>query len=78
MKLADLIPFRPRRTLSRYADDRAVANFAKVAKDQNMPLDYSEVERLQQLMANPISPDESRLKEMAKILGSDPDNGWKP
>lgn len=32
MKLADLIPFRPRRTLSRYADDEAVKDFARVAR----------------------------------------------
>jgi hypothetical protein len=77
VKLADLIPFRPRRTLSRYADDKAVKDFACVAKDQDMPLDYSEVERLQEIMDDPTAPDEARLKEMAKILGSDPDNGWK-
>lgn len=32
MKLADLIPFRRRRTLSRYADDKAVQDFERVAR----------------------------------------------
>ncbi|MBN8968925.1 MAG: hypothetical protein J0G95_10745 [Rhizobiales bacterium] len=36
MKLADLIPFRPRRTLSRYADDKAVKDFETVARDKGL------------------------------------------
>lgn len=36
MKLADLIPFRRRRTLSRYADDKAVQDFEQVARDKGL------------------------------------------
>jgi hypothetical protein len=44
--MTDPIPFRPRRTLSRYADDKAVKDFARALTD-------AEEKRLLELMAIP-------------------------
>lgn len=76
VKLADLIPFRRRRTLSRYVDDKAVQDFAQVAKDQGMGLDYGDpVARLAELTQDDSPPDEKRLAEIARLAGQ---HGDKP
>ena len=64
MKLTGLLPFRPRRTLSRHADDRAVQDFARVAEDARL-------DRLEKLLADPTPPDEHRLAEIARLMGQD-------
>lgn len=51
-----------RRTKSRYADDKAVDGFNRVAKDQGLPLDYDEAE-LAKLMDDP-----NNIEEIAKLL----------
>ena len=68
MKLANLIPFRRRRTLSRYADDKAVQDFTSVAKDQGLDLDYDQTERLAALLSDDSTPDEERLEEIRRLL----------
>jgi hypothetical protein len=57
----DLIPFRPRRTLSRYADDKAVKDFARALTD-------AKEKRLLELMAI-RKPDEATLAEIAQLMG---------
>jgi hypothetical protein len=59
--MTDPIPFRPRRTLSRYADDKAVKDFARALTD-------AEEKRLLELMAIP-KPDEAILDEIARLMG---------
>lgn len=59
-----------RRTKSRYADDKAVDDFAQVAKDQGLPLDYDREGRLADLLDG---DEPEHLEEIAKLLGqSDP------
>jgi hypothetical protein len=53
-----------RRTKSSYADDEAVDEFTRVAKDQELPFDYEQGERLAKLMDDP-----GNLEEIAKLLG---------
>ena len=59
--MTDPIPFRPRRTLSRYADDKAVKDFARALTD-------AEEKRLLELMAI-RKPDEAILAEIARLMG---------
>jgi hypothetical protein len=59
--MTDPIPFRPRRTLSRYADDKAVKDFTRALTD-------AEEQRLLELMAIP-KPDEATLDEIARLMG---------
>jgi hypothetical protein len=59
--MTDPIPFRPRRTLSRYADDKAVKDFARALTD-------AEEKHLLELMAIP-KPDEATLDEIARLMG---------
>ncbi len=59
----DPLPFRPRRTLSRYADDKAVQDFARALTD-------AEEKRLLELIDNP-KPDEATLDEIARLMGQD-------
>jgi hypothetical protein len=61
--MTDPIPFRSRRTLSRYADDKAVKDFTRA-------LTQAEEKRLLELMAVP-KPDEATLDEIARLMGQD-------
>lgn len=47
---------------------KAVANFTRVARDQNLPLDYDRDERLAKLLTSDADPAGS-LEEIAKLLG---------
>lgn len=67
MKLADLIPFLRRRTLSRYADDKAVQDFARVAETAGL----MESQRLDQAAAI-IGKDDvtgEDVERLGKLLG---------
>lgn len=66
MKLPNIIPFRPRRTLSRYVDDKSVQDFARIAEDVRL-------DRLEKLLADPTPPDEHRLAEIARLMGQTDD-----
>lgn len=68
MKLADLIPFRRRRTISRYVDDKAVQDFTAVAKDQGLDLDYDRTERLAALILDDRAPDQERIEQINKLV----------
>jgi hypothetical protein len=59
--MTDPTPFRPRRTLSRYADDKAVRDFTRALSD-------AEEKRLLELMAI-RKPDEAILAEIARLMG---------
>lgn len=57
-----MLPLRPSRILTRYADNKAVHDFARVAEDVRL-------ERLERLLADPTPPDEHRLAEIARLMG---------
>lgn len=63
--MTDPIPFRPRRTLSRYASDKAVKDFERVAKSQGLFIDDK---RIMELLDNP-NPSGETIEELAKLLG---------
>jgi hypothetical protein len=71
-----LLQFGRRRTKSRYADDKAVDDFARVAKDQGLPLDYDNDKRLAYLLSSDEDP-AGNLKEIAKLLRSATNSGFK-
>jgi hypothetical protein len=74
--LGKLLNFRRSRTLSRYADDKAVQDFEKVAKEQKLDLDYNLGKRLDEMAAAPPEETEARLAEIAEFLGqTDPNKG---
>jgi hypothetical protein len=50
--LGKLLQFGRRRTKSRYADDKPVDDFARVAKEQGLPLDYDDDKRLAELLSS--------------------------
>jgi hypothetical protein len=52
-----------------------VADFTRVARDQNFPLHYNRDERLAKLLSDDKDPS-SNLDEIAKLLGQS-DNGPK-
>lgn len=60
-----------RRTKSSYADDRAVDDFARVAKAQGLPLDYGD-KRLADLLSSDDDPSRN-MNEIAKLLGQTPE-----
>lgn len=66
MKDMAILKWIRRRTKSRYADDKAVSDFTRVAKGQNLPLDYDD-KRLAELLQSddPVG----NLEEIAKLLG---------
>lgn len=57
-----------RRTKSRYADDKAVDDFERVARDQNAPLDYDQDKRLAELLSSDEDP-AGNFDEVARLLG---------
>lgn len=57
-----------RRTKSRYADDKAVDDFARVAREQNAPLDFDRDKRLAELLSSDGDP-AANFDEIAKLLG---------
>lgn len=64
-----MIDWIKRCTKSRYADDKALDDFARVSRDQNAPLAYDQDKRLAEL----LSSDEdqaARFYEIAKLLGN--------
>ena len=74
--LGKLLNFRRKRTLSRYADDKAVQDFEKVAKEQKLDLNYDLGKRLDEMAAAPPEETEARLAEIAEFLGqTDPNKG---
>lgn len=58
-----------RRTKSRYADDNAVNDFTRVARDQSTPFDYDEDKRLVELLSGDEDP-AVNLDEVAGCWGS--------
>ena len=56
------------RPKSRYADDKAVEGFEKVAKEQGLDLDYDRDERLNKLLNDESDP-AGNMAEIAKLLG---------
>jgi hypothetical protein len=56
-------------TKSRYAPDRAVENFTRVAKEQNLPLEYGDDHRLADLLGSNDDP-AGNIDDIAKLLGS--------
>lgn len=69
MKLADLIPFRRRRTLSRYADDKAVNDFERVAHDKGLLPKRSAFEVA---MEDDAREREAYLRQLEKLTGVKP------
>ena len=64
-------------TKSRYPPDRAVEQFARVAQDQGLPLDYSNDRRLAELLGS--DDPAGNIDEIAKLLGrrtSPSRSGW--
>lgn len=59
-----ILNFLRRRTKSRYADDKAVDDFARVAKDQGL---YND-KRLAELLSSDEDP-VVNMDEIAKLLG---------
>lgn len=71
-----LLNFRRKRNLSRYADDKAVQDFAKVAKQQGLDLDYDRDKRLMELLSAPEEQAGENLVEIAQLLiQTDPNKG---
>jgi hypothetical protein len=56
--------FRRRQTPSA----KAVADFTRIARDQNLPLDYERDERLAKLLSDDRDPTRN-VDEIAKLLG---------
>lgn len=63
----DPIPFRPRRTLSRYADDKAVKDFARVVEAKQLIPDHV-ADRIMELIDN-SQPTGETIEELARLLG---------
>ena len=61
--MTDPIPFRPRRTLSRYASDKA-EDFERIAKSQGLFIDDK---RIMELLDNP-NPTGETIEELAKLM----------
>lgn len=57
-----------RRTISRYADDKAVDGFARVAREQSAPLDYDQDKRIAELLSDDADP-AVNFDEIAQLLG---------
>lgn len=57
-----------RRTKSRYADDKVVNDFARVAREQNAPLYFDRDKRLAELLSSDDDP-AANFDEIAKLLG---------
>ncbi|HRO01641.1 MAG TPA: hypothetical protein PLX43_09130 [Nitrobacter sp.] len=57
-----------RRTKSRYADDKAVSDFTRVAREQSAPLDYDQDKRLAELLSSDEDPARN-IDEIARLLG---------
>lgn len=57
-----------RRTKSRYADDKAVDDFSRVARGQGLPLDYDRDKRLAEMLSSDEDP-AGNFDEVAKLLG---------
>ena len=55
-------------TKSRYVSDQAVSDFTRVARDQSLPLDYGNDQRLAELLASNDDP-AGNMAEIAKLLG---------
>ncbi|ABE64866.1 conserved hypothetical protein (plasmid) [Nitrobacter hamburgensis X14] len=68
MILGKLLQFARRHSKSRYADDKAVDDFACVAEDQGLPLDYDGDKRLVELLGGDNDP-AGNLEEIANLLG---------
>lgn len=64
--MSDPIPFPPRRTLSRYADDKAVKDFEQVAKETGLLT--NDQKRIMELLDDP-NPSGETIEELAKLLG---------
>jgi hypothetical protein len=67
--LGKLLQFARRHSKSRYADDKAVDDFACVAEDQGLPLDYDGDKRLVELLGGDDDP-AGNLEEIANHWGS--------
>jgi len=68
MKSSDLVPFRPRRSPSRYASDKAVKNFARVAESKGLLSERARDERIMELLNDP-NPTGETIEELAKLMG---------
>lgn len=62
--MTDPIPFRPRRTLSRYASDKAVKDFERVAKSHDL---FIEDKRIMELLDDQ-NPTGETIEELAKLM----------
>jgi len=73
--LGKLLKFR-RRSLSPYADDKAVTDFERVAKDQGLDLDYDRPNRIREITELPAEEIGGSIDELARLLGqTDPNKG---
>ena len=71
--LGKLLKFIPRRTKSPYADDKAIADFTRVCKEQGLELDYGrDAKRIKELIEQPGEGPEG-IAELAMMLGQSPD-----
>jgi len=66
--LGKLLKFR-RRALSRYADDKTVTDFERVAKDQGLDLDYDRANRIREITELPSEEIGGSIDELARLLG---------
>ncbi len=69
MKLADLIPFRLRRSLSRYADDKAVKDFTRVCEQTGLTTKQSAFDAA---MEDDAREREAYLRQLEKLTGVKP------
>ena len=60
--------FKNHFTSSRYASDQAVYDFARVAQDQGLPLDFGNDRRLAELLGSNEDP-VVNLDDIAKLFG---------
>jgi hypothetical protein len=65
--------FKRRRTQSA----KTVAGFTRVARDQNLPLDYDRDGRLAKLLSDDGDPS-GNMDEIAKLLGQTPEESQPP
>jgi hypothetical protein len=63
--------FKNHFTNSRYASDQAIYDFARVARDQELPLDYGNDRRLAELLTGNEDAAGS-LEQIANLLGQSP------
>ena len=66
----NILSWIKRRTKSRYADDKAVDDFTRVAREQNATLDYDQEKRLSELLSSDEDP-AANFDEIAGLLGQD-------